>query len=812
MQRKFSRCLDHETMQQALETLPESLEDMYADVLTKQIPEEYRGKARLMLMWLTYSMRPLRLQELATVADLPTPMDVRRICTSSLVTFSRETLSSPAGNTWNKKPRRESEEDTYVKFDHFSVKEYLISEDLLASGRHPVSYYYVPPLLAHLAIAQLSVSHLLKTNGSHFTEKDTYVERTSIETEYDCEDGWVEFATTTKDVATEFWPDFPLLEYSTFWHNHVWEADAIEARLAPMDVTKPSPNELKAETQSTRSQAENLRTQIHRLFSDAFSQSFENWVFLLNLLTRELFYRECTKVPSPLWLASALNLPDSVQRLLQFEKNLSESMNLVYVSPFQPGYERRPVQIAAVCGHLKVLSLLLETGMHIEQAEFNHLVPRLEWNASAVLNIILEAHPHLIITELMVNRTTRSPAQDIVYKFVLNSPDLVHLSKTMFAHIVSNFYTKSGESTLDVGLVETILRRGEDVGYSRSETIEASILNEEFGRGSERVIGQCKPSSISQDLLALMVANRFRGTEMLAIVLDNYKGVQFSQDLLALIVAADHGAASLAIVLKHCKDVQVSQNLLALIFAHSLHSAGLLAAVLEHRKDIHISQDFLVATATNSVVSGGELFDLVLKYDDSIEITEDTLKAAAGNSSEGAAIFSAILNHKKKIGFSEETLKIAASINGGAMFSAMLSLDKKIEISEDILKAAAANHAHGEEVFSAILSHSKNIVISMDVMRAMTAEWRVDLGIINLLMDHGSCKFYESHYFRGGRIRRPSISSYDSHGCKFEVSQAMKEAAKRWEPDAIEFLEAHKRPNVTFVKSPPQEVAEDLEP
>ena len=543
MQRRFSECLDYESMEQALETLPESLEEMYADVLTKQIPKKYKKKARSMLMWLAYSMRPLRLKELASVASLPDPMDVLNLCTSSLVRLSKESLNSSEGSkgVWRTKPKRESDEDTIVKFDHFSVKEYLLSEELLASSGDPVSYFFVPPLLAHLSIAQLSVSHLLHTNESHFTKNDIYVTR--IEKCMYFDEAWEEgLDEEITELATEFWPAFPLLEYSTFWHSHVREADAIEARLAPVGATKPNPCELKADNQSTLSQAEDLRAQIHKLFCDAFSQSFENWVLLLKLFTDVIPYSD-SGVPSPMWLASLLNLPDSVRRLLQSEREARERRDFACFSWRQPDFERTPIQIAATCGHLKVLSLLLGTEVRMEQSDFNRLVPNLKQNVSTVLSIILKAHPHLTITEEMVERTRWTWRQAITYSFILNSPDLVHLSKSMFAYIVQYFEPHFDTTPVDIGLVQTMLRRGHDVGFGRSETTEAPILNEEFGGAPELVIDRCKPPSISQDVLALMVVNDRCGADVLAIVVEHYKGVQISPDLLPLIVSNDeHGA------------------------------------------------------------------------------------------------------------------------------------------------------------------------------------------------------------------------------------------------------------------------------
>ena len=86
----FSDCKDRENLQKALTKLPDSLEAIYADVLVNRIPKDYAEKARLMFIWLSYSVRPLTIRELATVADLPGLGDVLEICTSSLVSLRRQ--------------------------------------------------------------------------------------------------------------------------------------------------------------------------------------------------------------------------------------------------------------------------------------------------------------------------------------------------------------------------------------------------------------------------------------------------------------------------------------------------------------------------------------------------------------------------------------------------------------------------------------------------------------------------------------------------------------------------------------------------
>ena len=290
-------------MQQALNNIPNSLADLYADVLVNKIPKGYAQKARLMLMWLSYALRPLTLRELACVASLPDPQDVLRICTSYLVSLlCDDTSPQPDGEPCNV-------EDRVVQFDHFSVKEYLTSDHLLAT--EDTAYFHASPHLAHLTIAEVLVSRIINTNHVHFTSNNergaTLVEEfikedpllpysaawfthTEILISHIIKTNHIDFTRSRERGATLLegcTMDGPLLSPSTAWFLHTQQADTLGT----------SSSESKALTLKTRSaeaqpDLELLRTKAHRLLcGDEFFQSFLNWSYLFfnrgDLLQRE---------------------------------------------------------------------------------------------------------------------------------------------------------------------------------------------------------------------------------------------------------------------------------------------------------------------------------------------------------------------------------------------------------------------------------------------------------------------------------------------------------------------------------------------
>ena len=91
-------CLDLKTLRKVLASLPKTLDETYARILC-DIPEDYTEHAIRILQWLAYSMRPMRICELAEViavqldgdpwfdhdARFPDPRDILRICPGLVV-------------------------------------------------------------------------------------------------------------------------------------------------------------------------------------------------------------------------------------------------------------------------------------------------------------------------------------------------------------------------------------------------------------------------------------------------------------------------------------------------------------------------------------------------------------------------------------------------------------------------------------------------------------------------------------------------------------------------------------------------------
>ena len=150
-------------LRKTLQSLPKTLDDTYGRILAS-ISEAYSQDAFRILQWLVYSARPLLLEEVAEVVAvnaeesqfdpedrLTDPRDVLTIC-SSLVTM----VAVPA-----KYNNMTSHEIIELRLAHFSVKEYLMSDQI----RTGLTFQYNIQSKAEEEITQTCLAYLLYFQG-----------------------------------------------------------------------------------------------------------------------------------------------------------------------------------------------------------------------------------------------------------------------------------------------------------------------------------------------------------------------------------------------------------------------------------------------------------------------------------------------------------------------------------------------------------------------------------------------------------------------------------------------------------------------
>ncbi|CAG9955408.1 unnamed protein product [Clonostachys rosea f. rosea IK726] len=158
----LEQCLDPPSVRRELRNLPETLDATYAQILQRIHPHQLSTAKRL-LQFLTYSERPLELEEAVDLIAvdplsqpvftpenrMPIPEEIIQYC-SSLVVLAHKSVQSSQFITDT------VEQVTEIQLAHFSVKEYLLSDRLepdLAEGLGEIS--------AKANIVDICLSYLL---------------------------------------------------------------------------------------------------------------------------------------------------------------------------------------------------------------------------------------------------------------------------------------------------------------------------------------------------------------------------------------------------------------------------------------------------------------------------------------------------------------------------------------------------------------------------------------------------------------------------------------------------------------------------
>ncbi|KAI0112386.1 hypothetical protein GGR51DRAFT_546978 [Nemania sp. FL0031] len=157
----LKKCLSRRELQNALASLPKTLDETYDKILCS-IEEERCEIVLRILQWLAYSARPLQIEEVADViavdtkskprfdpeSRFPEPRDILTIC-SSLVSAS----SNATGGSYNEKVGEQ------IRLAHLSVRDYLVSERIL-TGK--AARYSLQESRAHESISQICLAYLLQ--------------------------------------------------------------------------------------------------------------------------------------------------------------------------------------------------------------------------------------------------------------------------------------------------------------------------------------------------------------------------------------------------------------------------------------------------------------------------------------------------------------------------------------------------------------------------------------------------------------------------------------------------------------------------
>ena len=316
-------CFDLLHLRQALKSLPKTLDDTYARILCN-IDNHYKHYNRQILkilQWLTFSLRPLQLKEVAEIIAidvdeiprfdpqrrLAEPRDILTMC-SSLITLTRnfygplggeeESGAVPIGGSQDPDSHGvveasvSEDAETYVRLAHFSVKEYLVS-DRIQHGTAP--YYSIREIESHGVLAQDCIAYLLQFD---------------------------EPGSLTPDIRKLS----PLAQYAASY----WDKHAKQAERGPIETTTLMSMEL--------------------LMSAG--EGLWNWIRInendLNKQPRDL--------GTPLYYASEAGLFGPVKMLIEAGMDVNAQCTLLFCNA---------LQAASHSGELKIVQILIDNGADV---------------------------------------------------------------------------------------------------------------------------------------------------------------------------------------------------------------------------------------------------------------------------------------------------------------------------------------------------------------------------------------------------------------------------------------------------------------
>jgi ankyrin repeat protein len=331
-----------EAIREALRDLPQGLDATY-DRMLLEIDPKYQKQVASTLKWLAFSLRPLRLEELAEIfildheSDPPFQDDDRLLQSEDVLMYLPGMVTK--------------DEDGYnpikIRLAHFSIKEYLMSERIRQHRIERVRFFSTTELESHLHIAAACLSYHLQLS------------QTIVATEQDCR-------------------HFALWPYAAqAWSEHLesapresWSTTLIERVLQVL-------------TAKSRGLLNMIRIQDpdddnHRDNNDSLDNviSWPNWKETFDTLAPPLYYvvhdgvQLCSLLldngasvdelspkgsESALYRAAYLGRESTVQLLL----DRGASINI------RGGHYGSPLQAAAYKSHERVVQLLLDRGADI---------------------------------------------------------------------------------------------------------------------------------------------------------------------------------------------------------------------------------------------------------------------------------------------------------------------------------------------------------------------------------------------------------------------------------------------------------------
>lgn len=298
------KCYDDREIDEALESIPDSIEDAYLRTLRGVAPKDVR-RLRYIFYWISVAARHLTTFELmaAPGVDLANIEDLFDICPGNMIRLEKQEPSDGDRTSLSQQSSHNSSrtETDVVTFDHPSVKRFLYSSKLEHSVNDRLSPFFVSEKTVNAEFVGLMVDHLLAIEQPRM-------------------------APSIIEMA-------PFLPYAArYWHEHLRDAGNI------LD------------------QDEALNSKLSTLFGDPMCAAYLNWMRMWDPERQrtdlELLENEC---PSPLYMAVFLRLEGISKGLINQGSYINGTGGLMHT-----------LQLASQREEIEISQMLIESGEDID--------------------------------------------------------------------------------------------------------------------------------------------------------------------------------------------------------------------------------------------------------------------------------------------------------------------------------------------------------------------------------------------------------------------------------------------------------------
>ena len=330
-------CKKIKLLKRALKTLPKTLDETYARVLSN-IPEDYVEDVRRVLQCLICAFHPLDLREVADIVAIDPAEPYYH--PEDRYSAPRELLSVCSGLVCIRTSKRgggryggEQFDIEELRFAHFSVKEYLVSDRVNLSS---ASKYKLDEVSSHETLANLCISYLLQFEGHKYDRQSAMTT-----SDPEAQASWEE--QSEKEAEGHFedltlWETNPFAPYAAMlWSMHL--------RAAQLDEMTPL-------------YSKSIKLIVNPALPDQIV-NYRNWFMdsMYGTLKGLGTYGNRKRI-DPVYYASLLVLDHHVSQLLEGGES-ADSM----------GPSGTALKVAASKGHKPIVQLLLKMGADVNAQE-----------------------------------------------------------------------------------------------------------------------------------------------------------------------------------------------------------------------------------------------------------------------------------------------------------------------------------------------------------------------------------------------------------------------------------------------------------